>query len=65
MSIEVPGDYPYLFSRVAGQLHWLSLQTKPSNMMGLLPRFGANKPAGWTYKQPQEKKGLQEQKTMI
>jgi hypothetical protein len=34
-------DYPYLLSRVAGQSHWPSLQTKPPNMMGLLPSFGA------------------------
>jgi hypothetical protein len=48
---KTAGDYPYLFSRVAGQSHWPSLQTKPPNMIGLLPSFGANKPAGWTYGQ--------------
>jgi hypothetical protein len=50
-NLYLPGDYPYLFSRVASQSHWPSLQTKPPNMIGLLPSFGANKPAGWTYEQ--------------
>jgi hypothetical protein len=51
---KFPGDYPYLFSRVVGQSHWPSLQTKPPNMIGLLPSFGANKPAEWTYEQSPE-----------
>jgi hypothetical protein len=38
------GDYPYLFSRVAGQSHWPSLQPKPPHVIGLLPSLGANKP---------------------
>jgi len=54
------GDYPYLFSRVAGQSHWPSLQTKPPNMIGLLPSFGANKPLDGLMSNLQSVEGVSE-----